>query len=111
LFTTTDSRPEQSEESNETPLPGVVLDYRCLRRVETADLDDSGNYLRVRDCRILDQRLAKKAREESIDKVMFGWEPSKDDPEYEDKGGLTRVRLTGKDQILAARIAELLRIR
>ena len=58
-----------------------------------------------------DQRQAKKERQEILDDVMFGWEPSKDDPEYEDKGGLTRVRLTGKDQILAARIAELLRMR
>jgi hypothetical protein len=41
---------------------------------------------------------------------MFGWEPSKDDPEYEDKGGLTRLRFTGKYQIVAARIAEVLRI-
>jgi hypothetical protein len=58
-----------------------------------------------------DQRQAKKARQQNLDDVMFGWEPSKDDPEYEDKGGLTRVRLTGKDQILAARIAELLTLR
>ncbi len=55
-----------------------------------------------------DHRQAKKARQEILDDVMFGWEPSQDDPEYEDKGGLTRVKLNGKDQILAARIAELL---
>jgi hypothetical protein len=55
-----------------------------------------------------DLRQAKKARQEVRDDVIFGWELSTDDPEYEDKGGLSRVRLTGKDQILAARIAELL---
>ena len=59
----------------------------------------------------VDEWRAKKAREQFLNDVIFGWEPSKDDPEYEDKGGLTRVRLTGKDQILAARIAELLRMR
>lgn len=58
-----------------------------------------------------DQRQAKKVRQEILDDGMLGWEPSKDDPEYEAKGGLSRVRLTGKDQILAARIAELLRMR
>jgi hypothetical protein len=55
-----------------------------------------------------DQRQAKKARQEILDDVIFGWEPSKDDPEYEDKGGFSRIRLTGKDQIIAVRIAELL---
>ena len=55
-----------------------------------------------------DQRRAKNARQEILDHVMFGWELNKDDPEYEEKGGLSRVRLTGKDQILAARIAEML---
>jgi hypothetical protein len=55
-----------------------------------------------------DQRQVKMARQEIRDDVIFGWEPSTDDPEYEGKGGLSRVRLTGKDQILAVRIAELL---
>ncbi len=55
-----------------------------------------------------DQRQAKKAREEVFDDVLFGWQPSEDDKDYEDKGGLTRVRLNGQDQILAVRIAELL---
>jgi hypothetical protein len=55
-----------------------------------------------------DLRQAKKARQEIVDDLMFGWSPSTVDPEYEDKGGLSRVRLTGKDQILAVRIAELI---
>lgn len=55
-----------------------------------------------------DQRGAKNARQEILDDVMFGWEPSKDEPDQENKGDMSRVRLTGKDQILAARIAELL---
>jgi hypothetical protein len=56
----------------------------------------------------VDQWWAKKAREEILDDLLFGWEPSKDEPEHEEKGGLSRVRLTANDQILAARIAELL---
>jgi len=55
-----------------------------------------------------DYRQAKKAREEILEDVLFGWEPSRDDPESEEKGAIARARLTGKDQILAARIAELL---
>jgi hypothetical protein len=56
----------------------------------------------------LDQRQAKKASEEILEDVLFGWEPSKDDTEYEEKGTVSRVRLTGQSQILAARIGELL---
>jgi hypothetical protein len=55
-----------------------------------------------------DQRQSKKEREEVVDDVIFGWKLSEDDKTFEDKGGLSRVRLTGGDQILAARVAELL---
>jgi hypothetical protein len=55
-----------------------------------------------------DQRQAKKEREEILDDVIFGWKPSEDDKEYEDKGGLSRVRLTGQNQIIPARIGEVL---
>jgi hypothetical protein len=55
-----------------------------------------------------DQRQSKKEREEVVDDVLFGWRLSEDDKTCEDKGGLSRVRLTGGDQILAARVAELL---
>jgi hypothetical protein len=53
-------------------------------------------------------RYAKKARNEVFEDVLYGWEPSNDSPEYEEKGGLTRVRLTGQNQILAARIGDIL---
>jgi hypothetical protein len=56
----------------------------------------------------VDQRQAKKAKEEICDEELFGWEPSKDEPESEEKGAFSRVRLTGQEQILAVRIAELL---
>jgi hypothetical protein len=55
----------------------------------------------------VDHRLTKKAREKLFDDMLFGWEPSKDDSEYEEKGNLSRVRLTGQSQILAARIGDL----
>jgi hypothetical protein len=54
-----------------------------------------------------DLRQAKKVRREIVDDLMFGWEPSEDDAEYEHKGDLSRVRLTGKEQILVTRIAEM----
>jgi hypothetical protein len=57
----------------------------------------------------VDQRLAKKARDEIFEDVLYlGWKPSKEDPESEEKGNMERVRLTGQYQILAARIGELL---
>jgi len=55
----------------------------------------------------IDQWQAKKAREKIVEDVLFGWKPSTHDPEHEDKGSLTRVRLTAQNQIIAARIAEL----
>jgi hypothetical protein len=57
----------------------------------------------------LDQWQAGKEREKVCEDEIFGWEPSKDDPEWEAKGNLSRVRLTGQNQIVAARIAGLLR--
>ena len=56
----------------------------------------------------VDQRQTRKARDEIFENEVLGWEASEDHPEYEDKGVLTRVRLTGNNQILATRIAELL---
>lgn len=56
-----------------------------------------------------DQRQAWKARERVFEDVMDGWEPSTDDPSDEEKDEWSRVRLTGQNQIIAARIAELLR--
>lgn len=57
----------------------------------------------------IDQWRARKAREELYESEIVGWEQSKDDPEWEDKGGLTRVRLAGPNQIIVTRVAELLR--
>ncbi len=61
----------------------------------------------------LDQWLAKRARTKAIgnaiDYVLFGWETDPNDAEHEEKDQWSRVRLTGKDQIIVARIADLLR--
>jgi hypothetical protein len=55
-----------------------------------------------------DQRQSKKESEEVVDDMLFGWKPSEDDKTFEDKGTLSRMRLTGVDQVLTARVAELL---
>jgi hypothetical protein len=55
----------------------------------------------------LDQWQTKKARAKVLEDFMYGWEQCKDDPEAEEKGGLSRIRLLGQHQIIAARVAEL----
>ena len=56
----------------------------------------------------LDRRLSQRAKEKAIHEVMCGWKVSAEDLEYEDKGKVSRARLTGSDQILAARVGEML---
>jgi len=58
--------------------------------------------------RYLEERQTKKARDAIYDDLMDGWKQSKDDPKYEEKGDWLRLRLTGNDQIIVTRIAELL---
>jgi hypothetical protein len=57
----------------------------------------------------LEQWFATKAREKKFDDIIFEWEPSKDEPDEEVKGTLSRIRLSGQNQIITARIADLLR--
>jgi len=56
----------------------------------------------------LDRWLSQREREKAIHDVMCGWKVSAEDPEYEDKGKVSRARLTGSDQVITARVAELL---
>jgi len=56
----------------------------------------------------LDRRLSQRAKEKAIHDVMCGWKTSAEDPEYEDKGEVSRARLTGSNQVITARVAELL---
>jgi hypothetical protein len=64
-------------------------------------------------CADIDQWLAKRARTKALTKLfdeeIFGWEPDPNKPEYENWGNLTRRRLTGNDQIIVTRVAEILR--
>ncbi len=55
----------------------------------------------------IEQWRTRKAREKVVEDVLFGWKPKNADSEWEDKGGLTRIRLVGQNPIIVARIAEL----
>jgi hypothetical protein len=60
----------------------------------------------------VDERVALKAKQKKLIRmyeVVFGWKPSKDDPTHEQQDDIERVRLTGENQILTARVADLLR--
>ena len=85
----------------------MVFDRRCLRRVQPR-LGSAVILVGYGLAEFFDQRQVKKEREEIVDDVLFGWKLSEDDKTFEDKGGLSRVRLTGGDQILATRVGELL---
>ncbi len=54
-------------------------------------------------------RRVRRARQKTIDDVISGWKACKDDPDSEEKDGFQRRRLTGQNQIIAARVADLLR--
>jgi len=60
-----------------------------------------------------DQWLSKiaktKAVGKAIDDVVYGWHTVPDDPTLEVKDEWSRTKLVGSEQILVARIAELLR--
>jgi hypothetical protein len=60
----------------------------------------------------VDERVAlraKQKRETRMYDVIFGWKACQDDPSNEQQGGMERVRLTGQNQIITARVADLLR--
>jgi len=57
----------------------------------------------------LDKWLAHKRREAVFDYELYGWVVDPEDPDSESKGGLSRVKLLSKEQIVVARVAELLR--
>jgi hypothetical protein len=56
----------------------------------------------------LDKWLVRKRREAIIDYEIHGWTVDPEDPESEIKGNLSRVKLPSKEQIVVARVAELL---
>lgn len=55
-------------------------------------------------CAVLEQM----GKEQVFEDHMDGWETDPHDPEHEDKGNLTRVKLTGQNQVVAYRVAHLL---
>jgi hypothetical protein len=56
----------------------------------------------------LDRWHARKEKQKEVDDEIYGWKQDPDDPEYESKGGLSRIKLTGQNQIIVTRVAELL---
>lgn len=56
----------------------------------------------------IDAWLAKRAKGAMIDDILHGWEEVKDEPEFEEKDGWRRLRLTGKEIAIVGRIAEML---
>ena|ERR1700748_794655 len=61
-------------------------------------------------CGFADQQWKRKRRENAICEVMDDWKPCKEEPTYEEKGPMYRGRLEGQNEIIAARVAELLRV-
>lgn len=59
-------------------------------------------------CEFLDNRRGSKAKDRVFEDEMEGWEPDPGDPSLEHKNGEVRVRLTGQEQIVAMRVAQLL---
>jgi hypothetical protein len=51
----------------------------------------------------------QKRKDEDFEKQTFGWKPDADQPEYETQGNLSRVKLTGQNQIIVTRVGEMLR--
>jgi hypothetical protein len=59
-------------------------------------------------CFIICGYLDQMNKYQAFENEMEGWEEDPNDPSYEIKGNLSRVRLTGQNQIVAHRLAELL---
>jgi hypothetical protein len=47
-------------------------------------------------------------RTKDLEEVFGGWEQCKDDPDTEEKGELTRLRLVGQSQLIVARLMQIL---
>jgi hypothetical protein len=54
------------------------------------------------------RRAARSKRDKALDYEISGWEVDPNDETHEVKGALTRIRLTGTDQIIVTRVAHLL---
>jgi hypothetical protein len=56
----------------------------------------------------LDRWYRRRERAKIVDEELFEWEKDKEDAEFESKGSLSRRRLTGENQIIAARVIQAL---
>jgi hypothetical protein len=57
----------------------------------------------------LDCVLKRKAVEKLLEDETTGWKQDKEGSEWESRGNLSRIKLTGSDQIIVGRIGEMLR--
>jgi hypothetical protein len=57
----------------------------------------------------LDQWLVKRTKQKAIDDQTDGWETDPSDQKSETKGNLSRAKLTGDEQIIVTRVAELIK--
>jgi hypothetical protein len=53
----------------------------------------------------LDEWIGRRARNNAFE-AEIEWEPDPENPEMENRGGLTRRRLIGKDQVIVTRLTE-----
>jgi hypothetical protein len=64
-------------------------------------------------CDFIDQFLLKKRMRkrltDGVDHEIYGWETDQDDPTSESKGDFSRVKLTQENQILFARVTDVMR--
>lgn len=60
-------------------------------------------------CWGIDSRLVERERNRIFDDELYSWKQDSNDPSLETNGNISRARLTGPDQIIVARIANLLR--
>jgi len=56
----------------------------------------------------LDAWYRRRRTAKLVDDELFGWEVDKEDTEYENRGNLSRRRLTGENQIVAVRVVKTL---
>lgn len=54
----------------------------------------------------LDQWYRRRKRQKTIEYELVGWKVSAEDPEYEEKGNLSRRKLTGENRIIVTRVVE-----
>jgi hypothetical protein len=57
----------------------------------------------------LDEWLLRRKRDRLYDEEISGWKNDSEDPEFESKGNLSRIKLARNEQIIVTRVVEFLR--